>query len=94
MESHRKKRQRKEAQVVEDSLPKDRGGPLTHWKASTASTVDRAPQVSTFRQRAKSSHYNLMNYAVLLVHHSILFLPLLARRTNLQSYSDLRQIKT
>lgn len=74
MKSHRKKRQRKEALVVEDSLPKDRGGPLTLWKAFTASTVDKAPQVSTFRQRAKSSHYNLMNYAVLLVHHSILFL--------------------
>lgn len=46
-------KQRGEELVAGEHLLKDTGVPVTLWKASTASTVDKAPQVSTFRQRAK-----------------------------------------
>ncbi len=53
METNKEVKQRKEKLVVSDHSLKDTDGPVTQWKASTASTVDRAPPVSTLRPKAK-----------------------------------------
>ncbi len=93
METHRKMKQRMEKLVVGDHLLKDTRGQITLWKASTAWTVDKAPQVSTFRHRAKCTLHTTTWWIMqsFLVHSSILLLPF--RCTNSQSYTNLWQIK-
>lgn len=57
MKTQRKMKQTRGRWLVGDHLLQDTGSPATHWKASTASPVVKAPQVSTEHKMLNSPHH-------------------------------------